>query len=507
MADIVLCTLNARYIHSALGLRYLKANLGPLQSRCDIVEFTLEQRAVDMAERLLAHGPLILGFGVYIWNTEQTARLVAIIKQVRPQIIIVLGGPEVSFQADRPDWVGLADYVISGQADTAFRDFCAQCLGGSRPDTRDWTATAPDPRQLVLPYALYNDDDIANRIIYVEASRGCPFKCEFCLSALDKTARPFDLAPFLDALDELYQRGARHFKFVDRTFNLKADNCAAILEFFLQRLEQPLFLHFELIPDHLPQRLKSLIEQFPAGSMQFEIGIQTFNSKVQALISRRQDNDKAVANVHWLRQNTRVHLHTDLIAGLPGEDMQSFARGFDRLVALAPHEIQLGILKRLRGAPINRHSQVYQMCYDTHPPFSILSHASLPFADRQRLSRFARYWDLLANAGRFHVTLPLILADSPFQRFMQLSDWLYQTTGQTHRIALLRLFDLVWQGLCEVLSVSVPVAEQALARDFENTGLKSVPQCLRGRITRQRQARSPIKASLRQSRHLTKRSK
>ncbi len=241
------------------------------------------------------------------------------------------------------------------------RAWHASSCTGRASLTRVHAGEQPPLAELASPYAEYSDDDLRHRHVYVEASRGCPFKCEFCLSALDRTAWPFPLDRFLRELEALWRRGARRYKFVDRTFNLRVETSAAILDFFLQRIEaapdDPPFLHFELIPDHLPTALRGRLARFPAGTLQLEIGIQTFNVEVQALISRRQKNDEAEANLRWLRAETRAHLHVDLIAGLPGEDLASFAAGFDRLVALRPHEIQLGVLKRLRGAPIARHSE------------------------------------------------------------------------------------------------------------------------------------------------------
>lgn len=192
-----------------------------------------------------------------------------------------------------------------------------------------------------MPYDEYSDADLAHRLLYVEASRGCPFKCEFCLSALDKTAWSFDLDRFLAEMQRLYERGARNFKFVDRTFNLKVDDSARILQFFLDRLAEEgsagsLFVHFEVIPDHLPERLRQLIAKFPPGALQLEVGIQTFNVEVQQRISRRQDNEKSEANLRWLLEHSQAHLHTDLIFGLPGETLESFARGFDRLYGMKP---------------------------------------------------------------------------------------------------------------------------------------------------------------------------
>ncbi len=231
---------------------------------------------------------------------------------------------------------------------------------------------------------------------------------------------------------------------VDRTFNLNIASAAAILRFFLDNWRQGLFLHFEMIPDRLPDPLRELIARFPPGALQLEVGIQTFNPQVAARISRRQDNARAEENLRFLRQHTGAHIHADLIAGLPGEDLQSFAAGFDRLVALDVQEIQLGILKRLRGAPIARHDQPWGMVYNPHPPYEILQTAAIDFATMQRLRRFARYWDLIVNSGNFPATSALLkTAPSPFFAFLDLADWLYARTGQAHGIARSRLGELL----------------------------------------------------------------
>lgn len=473
MADILLTTLNARYIHAAFGLRYLYANLGDLQARAQIQEFTIHQRPMDIAENLLRQNPAIIGFGVYIWNVAEVSQTVALLRQISPKTLIILGGPEVSHHPDHPEVVKLADYVIEGAGEISFRKLCTQLLAGDAPAEKIITAEVVALDQLELPYAYYSDEDIRNRMIYVEASRGCPFKCEFCLSSLDKTAKPFQLEKFLEAMAVLHQRGARNFKLIDRTFNLKVSTSVAILEFFLQRMSDDLYLHFEVVPDNLPDPLKECIRRFPEHSLQFEIGIQTFDPAIQALISRKQDNEKSCANLAWLRNESQAYIHADLIFGLPGDTLENFARSFDRLVALNPHEIQLGILKRLRGAPINRHSEIYQLRYNPQAPYNILSTRNIDFYTLQTVNRFARYWDMIANSGRFQNTLPLILGQSAFDNFLHLSNSLYQREGSTWKISLKRLFTLLYNILTQEMNLAEVTVSEKLREDFFNSGEKS----------------------------------
>lgn len=480
MANIILSTLNARYFHSSLGLRYLMANMGDMQQHTKIKEFIIDSRPLDIVEILLADNPSIIGFSVYIWNVEALTRVVSLIKQIKPEIIIILGGPEISFETHEQEIAKFADYIISGPADIEFGELCRRLIksasiGSQTPATKLITAQHPTPEQLTLPYDFYTDHDISHRILYVEASRGCPYKCEFCLSALDKTVTPFNLDAFLSAMQKLYDRGARQFKFVDRTFNLKIETSINILNFFLERLSDDLFLHFELIPDHLPEKLKHVISLFPPGTLQFEIGIQSFNPQIQENIRRKQNNTKSIENLRWLREHSHAHLHTDLIIGLPGEDVESFAAGFDQLVQLDPHEIQVGILKRLRGTPINRHTDSHGMVYNPQPPYNILKTNRIEFQTMQRLTRFARYWDLIANSGRFKNSLRHILAANPFNNFLNLSDWIFNQTRQTHQIALDRLFELLCEGSIKMLNIPETTIQHSLYQDYMLTGLRKTP--------------------------------
>ncbi len=209
MLGITLTTINARYVHAALGLRCLRANMGVLRAGTRISEFVLGDRPADIAERLLADAPRLIGFGVYIWNVEETARVIAILKRVAPDIVIVVGGPEVSYETEEQRVCTLADYVVTGWGDVTFPQLCADIVAGKPPAQKIHAGKQPPLADIALPYGEYTDEDIARRFIYVEASRGCPFKCEFCLSALDKTAWPFEVERFLGELQMLNDRGGR----------------------------------------------------------------------------------------------------------------------------------------------------------------------------------------------------------------------------------------------------------------------------------------------------------
>ena len=510
VCSIVLATLNAKYIHASLGLRYLLANMdvhggNGLKAQTQLREFVIAQPPLLIVEQLLALDPKVIGLGIYIWNVAESTQVVRLLRSLRPDIKIVLGGPEVSFETGSQEICQLADHVISGWGDVSFPRLCRALLDGPKPLMKVMAGEQPPLGSITLPYDEYTPDDLANRLLYVEASRGCPFKCEFCLSSLDKTAWAFDLDLFMAELETLYQRGARNFKFVDRTFNLKVDFSVRILQFFLDRISPDLFVHFEVVPDSLHDRLKELIVQFPAGSLQFEVGIQSFNPDVQQRISRRQDNIKTADNLRWLVTQSRAHVHADLIFGLPGETLESFAIGFDKLYALSPHEIQFGILKRLRGTPITRHTVDYAMVYDPQTPYTILKNSTVDFALMQRVKRFARFWDMVANSGRFTGTLKLLLQPgSAFDHFLNFSDWLWQTTGKTHAFAHEKLTDLVHEHLARVRGLNATHVQTVLLADYQASGARGKPQCLAQLLAvhQSTAAKTPKQLAQRQARHV-----
>lgn len=469
-ADILLCTLNSTYQHASFGLRYLLANLGELASRAELLEWTIKENPRVIVERILGYNPKVVGFGVYIWNTTETLEVISTLKKIAPDIKIVLGGPEISYETETQAHIKYCDFIIKGEADFSFRKFCEDYLNlGILPSTQVVADDLPDIKSIVTPYDLYSDEDIKNRVLYVEVSRGCPYKCEYCLSSLDKSVRSFDLAHFLCEIKTLMDRGARTFKFVDRTFNLSPTTSCQILQFFLEHIELGLFLHFEMVPDRLPTEIRDLIQKFPEGSLQFEVGIQTLNPAVAANVSRKNDLVKVEQNFNFIRTSTKVHTHADLIVGLPGETLNSFGEGFDRLAVMGPDEIQVGILKRLKGTPIARHEKTFKMIYSDYPPYQILSTDTMDYVTLQKMNRFAKFWDLYANSGNFKNFMMWFkdqsAANSFFWSFFALSEFLSQSFNETHSLSLLSLSEQAWLFL-KSKDVPKEQAYQIIEKDY-----------------------------------------
>ncbi|MDR0760774.1 MAG: B12-binding domain-containing radical SAM protein [Treponema sp.] len=446
MADIVLAVINAKWIHPSLALRLLKANLGPLEDRCQILEFALRQPLSEKTAPILAARPRILGLSVSIWNHQATLELLEALETAWAGVfkpIIVLGGPEISHLPPEAGILRYAHWVVQGEGEAVFRELCARLLKDSATERlpsassvcgKIISAKPVDPASLASAYRLYTGEDLCRKLVYVEVSRGCPFGCEFCLSSLDKAVREFPLDPFLGEMDLLIRRGARTFKFLDRTFNLDIERARRILEFFLARQgEEPaLRVHFEMVPSRFPPELREPLTRFPPGSLRLEVGIQTFNRETAALVGRPCDPEAELEALSFLGKYTNAIVHADLIAGLPEEDMASFGDGFDRLWLAGPGEIQVGILKRLPGTPLARRGEAWGMRYSPDPPYEVLETAALPALERDRLKNFARFWELIVNRGAFRDLGPWLFPQRRrvFRSFLELSDRLLERFGR-----------------------------------------------------------------------------
>jgi len=461
--DILLTTINAKWIHPSLALRLLKANLGALEDRCEIIEFALRQPLDEKVQSLLAATllaaaqsaaaqsaetpsearPRILGISVSIWNHTATLELLRELEKSwagqRP--VIVLGGPEVSHLPQEAEIFRYADYVICGEGEDAFRTLCESGETKRQTAAQFIQAENVDVNKIKSGYHLYTDEDLTKKLIYVEASRGCPFNCEFCLSAVksgeENKMREFPLEPFLAQMDELVRRGVKTFKFLDRTFNINIERACKIMDFFLDKIKQKnkIVVHFEMVPSLFPPALREILSRFPPDSLRLEVGIQTLNPEVAARINRAGSQE--LDAIRFLREKTNAIIHADLIAGLPGEDIASFGKGFDRLLAClslskAPStetdnmEIQIGILKLLPGTPISRHNDSFGMRYNSLPPYEIMETSAISAADLFRIKNFARFWEIIVNRKLTYIDVNQFT----FEKFLALSDSLYARFGK-----------------------------------------------------------------------------
>lgn len=465
-STIVLTTANARYSHSSLGLRCLIANLGHLESEAVINEHTIKDSPEKIVESWLSFNPKIIGVGIYIWNVEVLTEAILQISKSNPDITIVLGGPEISYGINT-NLFQAVDYIVELEGETVFREICEKVLDSNPPKNKTIRAKTLDTDKIVMPYQHYSDTDIKNRKIYVEASRGCAFKCHFCLSSLDEGIRNFDIDVFLNQMQMLYDKGVRQYKFVDRTFNLDIKLSIRILNFFLEKEEHDFFLHFEVIPDRLPQALKEYIVKFKSGILQFEVGIQTLDKEVSKRIGRRQNKERALENLSYLRHETNAHLHVDLIIGLPGATSEIFKKDLNELVGIGLQEVQVGMLKLLKGTPLHQHIDGFELNFDKSPPYEIQSNIDIDLELMHKMRALHKYWDKFYNSGNFIGSMKFLFTlSNPFDEFFALSNFALKKMNRTYAVSLDELCLILYTFLLEEKSISHAIARELILKDI-----------------------------------------
>ena len=421
--NVVLSTLNSKFIHSSLALRYLKAYGEAHGQAYDIVEYTINMPVLHILSDITEHDIDVLGFACYIWNIEMTLHVVDMVKAVRPDIKIVLGGPEVSFTADELlERCPNIDYIVQGEGEEAFHALVtALQLGndGLNPvipgvrGRRDGSilgsleaVEVSDLSTIPFPYTEEDMEDLEHKIIYYESSRGCPFSCQYCLSGNKNTVRFFPQERTLEELQWFIDHGVKQVKFVDRTFNCAPHHHRPLME-FMRDSDTDMNFHLEMEPELMTEWETNILCETPPGRIQIEVGVQSTHKKTLDAINRYNDWPYIQKSIRPIIQAGRTHVHMDLIVGLPHEDFNRFGQSFNDLFSLQPHALQIGFLKLLKGSGVRRMRE-YKYVADPLAPYEVLSTHVLPYDDLRFLKYFEDVFERFYNSERFRTTFGYI---------------------------------------------------------------------------------------------------
>ena len=460
----VLLSINSKYVHTMPAARYLKAACSEFP--IEVLEWNINQPQNKLFEKLFAMKPELVGISCYIFNIIYVREILDNIREILPGVKIVLGGPEVSSDAER--YVDLADWIVCGEGEQAFYKILKE-----RPKEKIIRGeSVVNLNELPSPYVQEYIALGRDRILYYESSRGCPFSCSYCMSSRSGPVRWFSLDRVFSDLSTLMEERPMQIKFVDRTFNADRDRACRILEFLLQRYSQAgTNFHFEMAPELFSEELFSLFERVPKGMFQVEIGVQSFYEKALHACGRKADLNRVEENIQRISAMGNVHVHTDLIAGLPYETYEEFARSFDRLFACRPNVIQLGFLKLLKGSALRQEMDHYgYRCYQT-PPYEIICNDFLSFAEVCSLKHTEAALERYYNSGRFIHSLNYLIpfTASPFSFFAALGNYLLKTGATETGISANRQCDLLYD-----FAADFPADRQVLAElinlDFAESG-------------------------------------
>lgn len=482
--NIVCATLNAKFIHTSLALRYLKAYAEP-EYQVQLAEYTINDPVMNIVSDLYRKAPDVLGFSCYIWNIEETIKVITMLKKIKPELTIILGGPEVTY--DTSEWlerVKEVDFIVVGEGEGTFKALLTeiaseqeyQNVAGIAYRENEEIVINPPREKLdlaTIPSPYRFEEDIPNlpkRVMYIETSRGCPFTCQFCLSSIEVGVRYFNRDKIKEDILYLMEQGAKTIKFVDRTFNISRSYAMEMFQFLINHHLPGTVFQFEITADIMrPEVLQFLNENAPAGLFRFEIGVQSTNDYTNALVKRKQNFEKLTRTVQMVKEGKKIAQHLDLIAGLPEENYESFRKTFNDVFAFEPEELQLGFLKMLRGTGLRREAEMYGYIYEDHSPYEILGNNVMPFRDILRIKQvedvLEKYW----NDHRMDTTLLYLvwnIFDSPFDFFQEFGTyWDHQGWSRIgHQLE--DLFERLYQFLHPKEGLPLPVIEAMMKYDY-----------------------------------------
>lgn len=427
---ILLVAINAKYIHSNPAVHSLRACAGAYQSCTEIAEFTVNQPTEFILREIYKRRPDVIAFSCYIWNRDVTDALIPDLHRLLPHVDIWAGGPEVSYDAAETVAKWQLRGVMTGPGEAAFARLAeAYATGKSQelPAVLDGNCI-PRLKLDEIPFWYEDMRDFENRIIYYESSRGCPFSCSYCLSSIDRTMDFRRTERVCRELDFFLEKKIPQVKFVDRTFNCKKDHALPILRHILEHDNGVTNFHFEIAADLLDEDYFAILEKLRPGAVQLEIGVQSTCEETIAEIHRKMDFERVAAVVRRITSWNNIHVHLDLIAGLPYEDLRRFRQSFNEVYALRPQQLQLGFLKVLKGSQIQRQASEYDLAYTCRPPYEVLSTRWLSYEDICHLKQIEETVELYYNSGQFSHTLAFMLTQftDAFSMYESLAAWYEQ---------------------------------------------------------------------------------
>lgn len=432
---ILLTAINSKFIHSNLAVRYLKAFTKDLNYECSIREFSINDREERVLEEIIKEKPNVVAFSTYIWNIEMIKKLSTLIKEVDENIEILYGGPEVSYDSINILKELSGQYIIEGEGEHTFREFVKYKLGEVDistirglyyKDKEQIICNGKRPLmnmdEIVFPYE--EDEDLNNKIVYYEGSRGCPFNCKYCLSSTSHGVRFLDIDRVKRELQFFIDKKVRLVKFVDRTFNCNTKFSTVIWEFLINSETNTQF-HFEISADILKPVELEILRNAPKDRFQFEVGVQTTNDDVLRNINRFVNFMDIKEKVCELLNIRNIKQHLDLIAGLPGEDFNSFKRSFNDVYSIGPEEIQLGFLKLLRGSSMREEAYKHQMKFSPYPPYEILKTDCISYEELLILKKVEHMVDKYYNSGKFNNIIKYFIPkfETAFDFYLQLGSY------------------------------------------------------------------------------------
>jgi len=436
--QVVLSAINSKYIHTGLGLRYVGEYAKAQGHEVTLIEETINTPILAVLEKIMAVPAQVYGFSVHIWNKQFVFKLIRMLRKLRPEAAIVIGGPEVAFDAERIfTELPQADYIVQGEGELVFSELLEYLAGGGavpqhiayregeQVNLNGGITVIDDMSLLPFPYPDLERMLAEHKIVYYECTRGCPFNCAYCLSGISRSVRKRPLELVLRDLDRFIAAGVPLVKFVDRTYNLDEKYFLPMMEHLAQADTNATF-HFEIKADILSEHVMDFLATVPKGRFQLEIGIQSTHQPTLKAINRQDNWEKLAENVKRLLSFGNMHIHVDLIAGLPYEDLPTFAKSFDDVYGLGADMLQLGFLKVLPGTQMRRETEQHDLRYMDEPPYEILATKYMPYKDMLYLKHLDNILDQTANSGGFKYTLRALLRVSgmtAFAFYRKLTQW------------------------------------------------------------------------------------